>query len=661
MNKNYKISESNFFRLSFLLQDRSESTAISCLNKLIEYVMFIEKKPMNVDDIREAINNKFSLQFTNDEIIEATSKLDLNNGNVMNIDGMYSLSAEFSNKYSKNISIEVKLKELITIFINEKKENTNVAIVYDLISRYLYFCFNSNLSDIMALINSDNRINKDDFDANDDEKKLINEFLLWDNEDKNEFIYKVVSYCYTYCTLTTKKNLMFSGKIFSNKTFYLDANIIFRLAGLNKEDRQKTIISFKNKCEELKINLVYTNETYTEIVRVIDKDIKWLQSIHGSAKPPKIQRNTFEMNDIYNVYSQWCSNYNNKPGDFGTFRRYLISLIDEEIKSFKYRDINNSYNDDEVNKLSDGILQYKLQQQSRMVNEIGAITDAKNVLHILKCRKNNDTSSIFSTQSFLISADRNLTYYLNDRFPGIPISVMPSIWLMIMLKFTGRTDNDYKSFCLFMNLRYSNNNSVLDITKLLQELKLHTSDVTIKEMIIKDVYYNISKYEECAKDDRYEEIVNDSFKRISEQDKKELKELYDLEISKIQERHNKDIIEKEELSKSIKADEDAEKMAIKDFGIERAFKVIVWSLVLVPVIIVIILLVYFLLSKVFKALPSIPYLDKTQDNVNITIFFVGIMSPAAYKIIERIKYTLSEEYRKKRITQIKNKYIKLFK
>lgn len=49
----------------------------------------------------------------------------------------------------------------------------------------------------------DNTIEIEEF--NSDEELIINNFLNWDNKDKNEFILNMVTSCYDYCMLTIKR------------------------------------------------------------------------------------------------------------------------------------------------------------------------------------------------------------------------------------------------------------------------------------------------------------------------------------------------------------------------------------------------------------------------------------------------------------------------
>ena len=64
----------------------------------------------------------------------------------------------------------------------------------------------------------------------------------------------------------------------------------------------------------------------------------------------------------------------------------------------------------------------------------------------------------FSTSTYMISADQSFIAFATDYVDGVQIVVLPSVWLTIMLRFCGRTEDDYKAFVSFMRIR--NNESI---------------------------------------------------------------------------------------------------------------------------------------------------------------------------------------------------------
>ncbi len=76
-------------------------------------------------------------------------------------------------------------------------------------------------------------------------------------------------------------------------------------------------------------------------------------------------------------------------------------------------------------------------------------TDINNYLYLKGLRKKDKNINLWTTNEFFISADQNLIGWSLEKDSGIPLVVLPSIWLTIMLRFSGRTANDYKHFVHF--------------------------------------------------------------------------------------------------------------------------------------------------------------------------------------------------------------------
>ena len=65
--------------------------------------------------------------------------------------------------------------------------------------------------------------------------------------------------------MTVKKDKTVFASIFKGKEFYLDANIIFRLAGFNKTERKDAVTAFLSKCRECGVKINYSNFTSEEM------------------------------------------------------------------------------------------------------------------------------------------------------------------------------------------------------------------------------------------------------------------------------------------------------------------------------------------------------------------------------------------------------------
>ena len=175
-----------------------------------------------------------------------------------------------------------------------------------------------------------------DLDLSNEEITIINQFITWNNPQKDALIYSVVSTCYEYCMLTIKKDSILSKELFSGKRFYLDANIIFRMAGINNKERETVTKGFVAHCKQAGIKLLCTSNTLDEVYRVITAQIGFIQSIAGNGCPVSCDileriNPSLEINDFYKLYYEWCQQPQNHFGDYVAFNRYLLGLVQNTI------------------------------------------------------------------------------------------------------------------------------------------------------------------------------------------------------------------------------------------------------------------------------------------------------------------------------------------
>lgn len=100
------------------------------------------------------------------------------------------------------------LISILDRYISENDVGMDIDKLEDIILKFFYNTFNNDVQTLLKLLDKnsdieDNTIEIEEF--NSDEELIINNFLNWDNKDKNEFILNMVTSCYDYCMLTIKK------------------------------------------------------------------------------------------------------------------------------------------------------------------------------------------------------------------------------------------------------------------------------------------------------------------------------------------------------------------------------------------------------------------------------------------------------------------------
>lgn len=551
------MDKDTLFRMNFILQDSSATTTKTYLYKMIESILFDSSTPLSVNRIRELLASQYYLEFSNEEIINAINSKSNRNSHIIANENLYSLTPEYSNKLANADSVEFLMKKYIQLAIADLDMNISEENLYSLISKYLYFCFNTNKTVLLSLIEGTPIVQSENFVANNEEIAYINKFLQWKNTDKNKLLYQLISYCYIYCSLNTKKDILLSKSIFKKKHFYLDANIIFRLAGINNDDRQNTISSFINKCKEVGIKLSFTSSTFDEVYRVIESKVNIIKGITHSCEPLSIDLNAYG-NDFYNLYIQWCKKPGNCYNDFNSFQIYLTELVNDVMTQLDYVDIKTS--PQLKNKCFDTYVQslkdYKYQNTYKPQSSASAKTDITNLLYLNEDRSSSSNESLFSTNVFFISADQILINWSKTIAEGVPLIVLPSVWLTILLRFTGRSNDDYQAFVSFMNLRSHNSVNDIDIFGLIRELGFHTDDKLLKEKIITEIIYHKNDY---SFEKNNEVIIDKAFDTVREKDNQQLEDRYQKEILNREELLLK---EKDEALKLSQAQERAKNISI---------------------------------------------------------------------------------------------------
>ncbi len=555
--------EKDLLRLSMILENQGATTRDKYICKFAEYILFdSEKNEQSSLEICTRIKNKFLLEFDITEIETAIKAK--GRGRIVKNGLYYQLSEKTANQLAAQSSALEKLKYYLKLFSDERTDFDENALL-SLIQSFLYYCFNSNAQNLLTIMDGDSekisflRFNSE-FNPSSEEIEIINEFLRWENDDKNRFLYSVISSCYEYCLITSNKNPTISKSIFRGKKFFLDTNIIFRIAGFNKDERKFVSKAFVEKCKEVGITLCYSSAVLNELYRVIDAQIKYIRAITNAQPPVNAEMLSkisggFEINDFYLIYYNWCKEIQNKYNDYASFRKYLISKISSAIKDFEYVDSSTiNISSQTKQQLFESLKQYKTEKRPyKRTTDDSIKTDVCQVLYINSIRPPN-AKNLWSMNEYIVSADQLLVAWSEENFNGVPIVVIPSLWLSIILKVAGRaTDDDYKSFCMFMTLRHfrtEEDNININPVELLSVISQKTVDTRLKESIIEEILENRGNYS-FDDPENYEVSVDCAFDKILKQEKG---------------------LHKEELLKAVEAEKEASKKATEEYRKELESK-----------------------------------------------------------------------------------------
>lgn len=658
-----------------ILENQGETTRDKYICKLTECVIFdSENGSLSSLEIYKCIRNRFQLEFDIQEIEKAIAKRGKNRIKIVN--KKYMLSAKVNDQLSTQISAEEKIKKYVNDYI-EQVQDIDANQLLSLIQKYLYYCFNSNAKNFNSIIGIDFKSNVEEdvineFKPTPGEIDLINGFMLWNNPEKDKLLYSIVASCYEYCLITTNKNPVISKSIFKGKKFFLDTNIIFRIAGINQDDRMFVTKNFIEKCREVGVSLYYTSAVLNEIYRVIDSQINFIKLMTRGQAPvdPNIISKisfTFDYNDFYAIYCNWCKEPQNKYQDFISFRTFLLKKINSAISNFEYIDSSNILKEDKNSALFEDLKSFKNAKRSyRATTDESVKTDINQVLFLESLRPKS-AKNLWEMNEYIVSADQLLIAWSDKTFDGIPMVVIPSLWLSIILKVSGRASNDdYKSFCMFMTLRHHHTDEDeinINPIELLTRLSERTIDKQIKELVINEILTNKNEYSFDSVED-YNDSIELAFDKILSDEKKAHKE----ELHKAVEAE-KELSEEatEEYKKQLENKKSAEEHA-QIFARKKAQKKVNWfaqreSIPLaIEGILILVLLLLFALCYIFQVKPFVELITKSTEidtfslkNFSAFTWIYGIFTISLPTYLHKIWKYLASDKRKDKLC---SKYFK---
>ena len=474
MNKSQEY-QNHLFRLATVLYaDNNYDVKIGTVHKKIVESVLLEcgKKEFSVNQIIDFCQENYKIVFDENSIREVVNK---NTDEFLSIgknnDTFVSLSEK--RKIALNSKINNKtIDYFISEFIKEYKELTNNTDSKSILYKFLYEIFNTNTESFQKLI--DNKkvsalINLETTNYTEKEKEIINNFLQWDNTEKNKTIFDISSYALEYCMLTNNKSASSIpiGNL-QNKVFYLDTNIIYRALGINGENRKKRSVTFLNKFSESKEQLIISKSTDIEFKEGIRNHIDRIKKYNSPRINSKIflnQKITIQQ-DIFNFYHEWRVGKANASLEL--FEAYVFNLYNSLISEHKitvdykaHYDTKDKETQQTILEYSSSIYNYKSKEKFEVLGS--SEIDAENIL-LIETLRNGKVANLFETKYFLISTDQGLRRWDYQRINQTPIVLLPSQWLSILLRYVSRTEDDYKSFVSFLNLK--NNEIIIDNEKL---------------------------------------------------------------------------------------------------------------------------------------------------------------------------------------------------
>ena len=462
-----------------------------------------------------------------------------------------------------------EIDNVIETFFSTKVENT-LSIkkegFKELMYRYLHSILNTNVSTYVQFVNPTKsvtipKLNSEQF--TDDEIDLINDFVKWNDETKNKAIFKLINYCIEYAIVVNNSSEDVLSKSLRTKVFYLDNALLYRALGINGETRKKRTISFLKKCKESGQKFVISKYTRQEFFNTVDYHLSQLNSSTPFGRiTPRVFKRYANGDGFYQFYHEWRNGRINYG--FDIFKTHIHTLYKDLVKQF---DIEENFKVPFDEKEEPSIINtYKEEIQAIKKTNWNEphMMDARN-MHWIECIRNGNNIDVASTKYYFVTSDQKLQSWDRSHSVNQPLTLLPSQWMGLILKYVSRSSDDYKSFVSFMNL--PKDNSVIsedELQSVMAGISEMTEEFSKQESIIEsmveikfgdilkgNIQENAKAYAKDKLEKEFEKQLAEKDKEINrrisqkDQERKELEQLHQDILAQVREEAKKQFEEAE--------------------------------------------------------------------------------------------------------------------
>ena len=562
----------NLLRLACLIQDRdNQDFKRVVLSIIFELVYENNNIDLKADELYSATITKSKEPIERDffdNLITNSKSFELTN---TDSEPLVKLTSTKFNEVEKNIS-EFSIEPSIEEFLKNKNYDLSnkdviIKILYQSIYENIYAFNPSNTETLVP------DVIKENFSQN--ELNIFNEFLEFDDPQKNRRLYNQFVKAIEFAILTSGKGVKsFTEQIYTDKTYLLDTNIIFRMLGVGGTERLETILKLIESCIKQGVKFEYTLRTYQELNNTLDASIGKIAKAEQTKKVEIIQELVAEAPHFFNddFIVQYSRLKNEKkvssPEQYGL---EMKSRFKKLCTDFNIEQSNHSIKLEtyEINLFAKKLISERKKITSYRYSLKQAVVDAYNVLYVRKKRGGNNYN-YSDVKSFYLTTDRGLNKILSDDDEiVIPATILPSQLFAIHNPLSDESNGvDYDNFFSFIKRRTSEfKHRGRDVFSFIQQAQVHTTDKEeIKNLIVTftDVRYNNAK-EESVKENvivRFKDFAKTYFDNRLD------------EIEKIEDKYN--TIEQ-------KGEQDIYKILLKTKGMTKTIDVIS-TVIIIPVI-----------------------------------------------------------------------------
>jgi hypothetical protein len=509
------------------MEDSSSFNKI--LKKVIDYTMGIKKTTvLKINDIVKFISssNGIEMNFSNNEILNCCkeydkffkiygkkdeeiieieekelnsiiSKLNQNDFDLV-IDEFY--KNELSEIYVKQFSLK-KIKESIHIFLY------NLLIESEIEYNKLFLIKSEEISKFVHKV---------------EQVDIINEFIQWDNFNKNTMIYSLYGVGMELSILSMKKDLV-NITTLKKKILYLDTNVIFRLLGLNGIELQERTEVFLTKISSVGMEIRISSITKQEFDETIKQKVLFISENLKNTKKYTINSLARLDRNNYNLFQYFIDWQKNKKGiRITSLIPHIEVLLKKALKTYSIV-LENKIEKGLIKKEVLEILTKEyIEQRTSCRKQSKAIEyDMKNYLYILSLRNGKTVRAFETINHYILSTDYELINFDNHNNDNFKVILHPARLYSIVLQFTGRiTSTELMSFIHLVKVDVKTENKISEDTLLIinDHINDYQSDEDLQQpyidaLIESEILSIIDKVDIIEK----RGMLNDIFEKVSKQ------------------------------------------------------------------------------------------------------------------------------------------------
>lgn len=489
-----------------MIQDRdAQDLKRTALSVIFETLYETGNAEMTADELFAATNEKFNTALEKDFFDNLLVKSNSFILTTTQFSPLVRLTPEKFNEIDKSVS-EYSIDPHIEKFLEirklplSKKEKI-IEILFQSIYENIY-TFTPDKIKTLIPQNISEKLEQSDLD-------IFNDFLEYDNHEKNRCLYNHFAKAIEFAILTSGKGVaQFSENIYKDKSYLLDTNIIFRLIGVGGEERRITTKQLMKDCINQGIRFEYSHHTLLELNKKLEQCVIDISRAEKSNKIALVEnileKNPHLFNDDF--ITQYCNlrvaKLVNSPEQYEIEMKSRFKTLCSELNIQKTNpkisieaSLRNSY----------GLF---LMRKRKEINEHyrysihQAKVDANNILYV-RGRRGGNNYNYADVKSFYLTTDRGLNKILStEKESLVPETILPSQLFIIHNPISNNVDKepDYKIFFRFLKRRTSEFKlRGKDVLHYITQARMFSTD----EILIKSVI-------ETYSDQRYKYSISDS-------------------------------------------------------------------------------------------------------------------------------------------------------